>query len=184
MHGLVKNLIGQTFNHLEVLSYEGKEKWNCLCACGQQALVNTYKLKSGHTKSCGCIKLEKGKARMDLRDVLTAPKKLFRDYQRRALKKNLDFELTFEECFLLFKGSCIYCKSEPFQIATNYNVDKDNDFIYNGIDRLDNSKGYTLSNSASCCKFCNYAKRDRTIEEFKEWSSKLYYNFTKDWSEK
>lgn len=33
-------------------------KWKCLCECGNYAVVETSKLKSGSTKSCGCYKAE------------------------------------------------------------------------------------------------------------------------------
>ena len=37
---------------------------------------------------------------------------------------------------------------------------------YNGIDRKDNALGYVEGNVVSCCKFCQYAKRDLPYEEF------------------
>lgn len=40
------------------------------------------------------------------------------------------------------------------------------DFIYNGLDRVDNTKSHTKENCVPCCKYCNYAKRNLTIEEF------------------
>lgn len=32
----------------------GKRAWNCLCDCGKTSVVDTGKLTSGNTKSCGC----------------------------------------------------------------------------------------------------------------------------------
>ena len=32
--------------------------WNCLCDCGNEIVVSTGDLRSGHTKSCGCWKTE------------------------------------------------------------------------------------------------------------------------------
>ena len=52
------------------------------------------------------------------------------------------------------------------------------DFIYNGIDRLDNNEGYLPSNVVTCCKICNRAKHSLTVVEFLEWVrdiSKTYY---------
>ena len=42
-------------------------------------------------------------------------------------------------------------------------------FNYNGIDRVDNKIGYTLKNCVTCCKYCNNAKKDNDVDEFKEW---------------
>lgn len=45
--------------------------------------------------------------------------------------------------------------------------------IYNGIDRIDNAKGYTIENSVTCCKRCNFAKRNMSYDEFISWGKKL-----------
>lgn len=50
------NLIGKKFNHLLVLEYVGESKWKCLCDCGKETITKTSSLKSGKTKSCGCLR--------------------------------------------------------------------------------------------------------------------------------
>lgn len=56
------DLVGQKFGRLKVLSYAytkgGKALWNCLCDCGNTAIVSTDSLRSGDTTSCGCRKKE------------------------------------------------------------------------------------------------------------------------------
>lgn len=51
------DLTGQQFNRLTALYYvKGKiGKWFCKCNCGKTTVVPTAKLKSGWTKSCGCL---------------------------------------------------------------------------------------------------------------------------------
>ncbi len=44
------------------------------------------------------------------------------------------------------------------------------------IERIDNSKGYTMDNCALCCLAENYARNDMEHEDFKEW---LNINFPK-----
>lgn len=44
----------------------------------------------------------------------------------------------------------------------------------NGIDRVDNNKGYTLNNCVPCCKTCNQAKHRLSQEYFIEWVEKIY----------
>jgi len=58
------NLIGLTFGHLTIIDYAGINKhrqnmWKCRCSCGNIVVVATSTLKSGHTKSCGCLKRSK-----------------------------------------------------------------------------------------------------------------------------
>jgi len=69
------NLVGQKFNRLLVISldsikeeapspkrgdYASKRRyWKCLCDCGNETIVTTKSLRSGNTKSCGCINTER-----------------------------------------------------------------------------------------------------------------------------
>ncbi len=54
-----ENLVGQTFNELTVISFLPYHKnfgmWLCECECGNRKAVNGSNLKSGATKSCGCL---------------------------------------------------------------------------------------------------------------------------------
>lgn len=52
-------LYGQIFERLTVLDWEGNGKWRCLCECGNEVLVQTDNLKSGNTKSCGCLQKDR-----------------------------------------------------------------------------------------------------------------------------
>lgn len=55
-------MIGKKFNKLTVLEISGKRLYNkiylCKCDCGNSANIEGYKIKSGHTKSCGCLQKE------------------------------------------------------------------------------------------------------------------------------
>lgn len=55
-----EDLTGRKFGRLTAIqrifdNETQKYKWLCECDCGGQAIVSADKLKSGHTKSCGCI---------------------------------------------------------------------------------------------------------------------------------
>jgi hypothetical protein len=61
---LKQELIGQQFERLLVISKAGRNKygepvWLCRCNCGVEKNVRGYALKSGNTKSCGCLHREK-----------------------------------------------------------------------------------------------------------------------------
>ena len=62
------DLTGLRFGRLTAVKHMGKDKsgkntlWFCTCDCGGCTTTTTTKLRSGHTKSCGCLKLECGKA--------------------------------------------------------------------------------------------------------------------------
>ena len=38
------------------LKYLDNSKWLCKCNCGNETIVTTSHLKSGHTISCGCLR--------------------------------------------------------------------------------------------------------------------------------
>ncbi len=54
----IKNLVGKKFNKLTVIDFAYIKKkhtyWQCICECGNIAIIESYNLKSGNTKSCGC----------------------------------------------------------------------------------------------------------------------------------
>lgn len=58
-----KDLTGQRFGRLVVLSYDHDDRyyntyWRCLCDCGNEVIVRLNHLTSGITNSCGCYKRE------------------------------------------------------------------------------------------------------------------------------
>ena len=53
------DLYNKRFGKLIVLEYVQGSKWKCICDCGNETIVDTCKLNSGHTKSCGCLKHNK-----------------------------------------------------------------------------------------------------------------------------
>jgi hypothetical protein len=62
------DLTNATFGRLIALSPSTERcgtsiMWKCKCSCGNNLLVSSAHLKSGHTKSCGCLQKESIKAR-------------------------------------------------------------------------------------------------------------------------
>lgn len=88
---------------------------------------------------------------------------IFNRYKNDAKRRNrnYDFDLTFEHFSKLINSNCTYCNS----------------FKCRGVDRIENSKGYTLENATPCCKKCNEMKMASSIEEFKIQILKIYKHF-------
>lgn len=61
------DLTGQRYGRLTVLgpaeNIGERTAWRCLCDCGRHTTVKTNQLRSGHTKSCGCM--ERGPVYVD-----------------------------------------------------------------------------------------------------------------------
>lgn len=57
------DLTGETFGRLTVVNKAGSSSkgyavWVCLCECGEFTHVRSDKLKSGNTRSCGCLSVD------------------------------------------------------------------------------------------------------------------------------
>ena len=56
------NLTGQRFGKLTAMvpaeNVNGRTTWQCRCDCGRELVVETVRLRAGHTKSCGCCRVK------------------------------------------------------------------------------------------------------------------------------
>jgi hypothetical protein len=92
-------------------------------------------------------------------------------YKAGARKRNLCFELAFEQFKSLIKKKCFYCGAPP-----RYNYCSKTTAVpqlMNGVDRSDSARGYTLDNVVPCCTCCNNAKRMMSSEEFIAWARRV-----------
>lgn len=59
-------LTGQRFERLVVTGIDRKSAhgtvWRCQCDCGNERVVREDHLRSGNTKSCGCLRVERSRA--------------------------------------------------------------------------------------------------------------------------
>jgi hypothetical protein len=86
-------------------------------------------------------------------------------YARNALDRGSTFEISKDKFRELTKKNCYYCDAEPNRVFTNSGLCKSS-YTCNGLDRIDNSIGYTLANCVPCCKICNQMKSNKSFDEF------------------
>ncbi len=78
-HPLFKDLTGQKFGRLTVVSYAGRRgkygvhSWNCSCQCGGERTTMGLSLGSGKTVSCGCIQRERAKECATVHGMIDRP---------------------------------------------------------------------------------------------------------------
>lgn len=62
-----KKYIGQKYNSLTIDSFShkvpGRHYYNCICDCGNKTVTGIDRLKSGVSKSCGCLLVKENKKR-------------------------------------------------------------------------------------------------------------------------
>lgn len=75
------------------------------------------------------------------------------------------YELPKELCIDLITDNCFYCGAAPAPL--------------NGIDRVDNKRGYEVDNVVTSCRRCNLAKHAHTRESFESWALKLAGHLTR-----
>lgn len=80
----------------------------------------------------------------------------YNDYKYRAFEKKREFQLTKFEFLHLVTSNCFYCGAPPREMS--------NGKMRNGIDRMDNDKGYLKENVIGCCSTCNYIKGEFGIQ--------------------
>ena len=162
---------GNRHGRLVVVKRNGKTrlgaiKWLCVCDCGNNTVVSGGHLRSGWTKSCGCLRggksLPKGQAAFNY---------IFNLAQKAAKKRGHDFQLSKEFFKKLIDSPCFYCGSPPSNIAKR--PDYNGDYIYSGVDRSNSNGGYVVDNVVPCCWACNRAKSDSSASDFLAWVKKV-----------
>lgn len=172
--------VGSKNGKLTILSIEsgggaGKHaRAICKCDCGVVTQVPQHSLKK--MKSCGCSQYDKEFIKKRDKDTYKVLDKgvammnsFFYSYKHHAGRRKLDFTITKEQFISVVFCNCVYCGTEPAYRAVHR---KDGSEMYNGgilvngIDRVDNSKGYTFENIAACCTTCNLSKHTRSKEDF------------------
>jgi len=180
-NGWSPNYVDKRYNRLVVKSQYKEQcsrglrtRVECLCDCGNTKHALLSNVKNGHVKSCGCL----------LTDYNTSKRKeygwsafnlVYNGYinnARHGRGGQKEFRLTKDEAKKLFTSPCFYCGALPSKvrkIKRGYG-----EFVYNGIDRKDSAKGYTIDNCVSCCEFCNMTKNDTPFDDFIKWIRRVY----------
>jgi len=169
------DLTGKRFGRLIVISrantprgHKYCTRWLCKCDCGNETTTSIGNLKKGISTSCGCYRKEI----ISLPDGEASKNSIYRTYRDNASKRNIVFSLSKEEVFEIIIKNCFYCGEKPSNISRN--THNCGDFIYNGIDRIDSSKGYIKNNVVPSCWMCNHSKNNVSIDDFDKWIEKVY----------
>lgn len=91
----------------------------------------------------------------------TKPISRFRAYKVNAIKRNIEFSLSFNQFLTFWDSQCHYCGTKIEGV---------------GVDRVDSSIGYEIKNCVPCCKTCNYMKLNLSLSDFLSHIQKILNN--------
>ncbi len=199
MKTLRKDLVGKRVGIVTILEYAGvkpvqgrkyirdQHHWLVKCECGSVLEMSYARLSStggpsGCADSCQSrIRQRSERCKPTLvstsdctdsylqRRSRKAAQRIYATYKRSARLRNLEWNLTKEDFYRLIISPCHYTGLPPNKaLATESGI-----FYWNGIDRKDNQRGYTIDNCVPCCSFANFAKRDKSYEDFILWLDQL-----------
>lgn len=172
-------MIGQKFHRLTVIEDSGIRKhqkvwWRCLCDCGNETIVATSYLRSGHTKSCGCGFIEKckqGNLKHGMRwsrayTIWSLMKKRCDDPKCKAYKNYGGRGISYDPSWRKFE---------------NFFADMGDPPLGTELDRRDNMSGYSKNNCRWVSRSVNARnKRVNRYVQFgaenlclKDWTNKL-----------
>jgi hypothetical protein len=170
-------LVGKRFGKWTVVSKEPNNKrneqcWLCVCDCGTKRVHRSAPLLQNKTLQCKeCFYLSR-------RKQYSAELRLFSTYKTSAKVRKLNIELTFEQFRSIIGRDCWYCGSKPSKRF--FSKRRLSSLLCSGVDRKNNTDGYTLENSLPCCWECNERKRATNYDYFINWIKKVSENLRKE----
>ena len=155
---------------LEILSTDANSfHWLlCQCDCGKICKRHSSSFKRRIVKS-GCDECNKNYC-VSLGGIRPSNTKAafnsaYDSYKRNAKNRNYSFSLSKEEFYVLSQQKCFYCHKLP----SNTSKKRNHIFKYNGLDRIDNSKGYVSDNVVPCCFVCNDKKGKMSFRDYLDY---------------
>lgn len=147
--------------------------FECL-SCGNIVIKRSDAYKS----SCGCdhikavIDSNRGRKLPNDKDRLL--RHAYRNYVGSANQRGLVWDISFEYFSKWVLYPCGYCRGMDIRKLNGM-------LMYcNGLDRIDNSKGYIVDNIMPCCGRCNRMKGTMDMQDFID-QVKHIYNEIKNW---
>lgn len=171
----IKN--GEIFGKWTVLNFDKqKKKYMLQCECGNiRYYAKNFFDGTGKKTVEGCSDCIQKRPRLHKRlpDDLSLKRRVLYNYKDAAQRRGYNFELTEDEFFSLISQNCYHCGSD-LSMVNNEERFRGRVLKYNGVDRLNNSIGYTKENCVPCCKICNNSKSTLSMEEWISWIDRIY----------
>jgi len=131
--------------------------------CGKEFRTFAHQIKIGKGKYCSRECWNRAGHKIIYKDRrIPALNSLFYVYKKNAEYRNLGFIINIKDFENITSLPCFYCGKEPIQIKKY----RSSSYIYNGVDRIDNTIGYSIDNCVPACGRCNWMKSDMSTVDF------------------
>ena len=172
----VPDMVGKTFTLLTVrqLSHRSNKEyfWFCECACGNTPPkpISSSRLRTGHTKSCGCLRTRSGAAHPHWMGTGAMPGRVWNLIKRCADARDIEFLITPEYAVSLFEQQQHRCALSGVLLKF---PERWNDTHDASLDRIDSDLPYQPGNVQWVHKDVNRIKRELTQSTFLAWCKKI-----------
>jgi hypothetical protein len=165
-------IAGQKFNKLTAIEICGKRGrrnlWRCLCDCGNYTTASVDDLRSSDKKSCGCLNANHNDSCWTGYGEISGSK--WDSIKRGASIRNLDFQITMQEAWLIFENQNRKCFLTNDELSFGKTRATISDTTAS-LDRIDSSGVYEKNNLCWIHKDLNWIKNDMSVEELLYWTS-------------
>ena len=171
------DMIGQKYDRLTVLSKINTNHnghiYECLCDCGNIKSIEGKSIRSGLTKSCGCIRSQYTSNKNKTHDkTKTGAYKSWKAMKTRCTNSNTPYYKNYGE-----RGISIYERWLNFE---NFYEDMGDRPEGKTLERIDNSKGYCKEN----CKWATIKEQNRNTRQVKLLTYQGETLCMREWAEK
>ena len=173
------DVTGQKFNRLTVIgrdksSSSRKTKWVCKCDCGNMTIVDSYSLRNGTIKSCGCWRVDRStthhQTKTRLYNIWTAMRNRCYDTNHKQFKNYGGRGISVCEEWKTAGGG--------FERFWQWSLE--NGYAYNlTIDRINNVGNYCPDN----CRWITHKKQQNNRTNNRYITSKGETKTISEWSE-
>lgn len=170
---------GMRFGNYTLIKFHSKSEtrklglWESKCDCGRIVFKRTAAFTCEKTIKCQLCSNRENTKYTILPNQQSCKNKIVIQTRKAAKCRNLEIDLTDDQILHLVSLPCFYCDL-PYSNTTR--TERGDYINHNGLDRVDNTKGYLLSNVVPCCRYCNFAKMDVELKDWMSRIEKIYNN--------